>query len=98
MPWRGGLSSGELELPGPAPEFWLFIEIVPGVSGTGEDGIFQHVDGCAELLPEGGFPESVHVLLLSTTIIFTDHESREREAMGRPNPGQLSWISCGGEL
>lgn len=31
------------------------------------------------------------------SITFTDHEIRKREAIGRPNPGRLSWISYIGE-
>ncbi len=30
-------------------------------AGTGEQGVFEHVDSCAELLPEGGPPQGIHL-------------------------------------
>src|SRR5947199_8128427 len=30
-------------------------------AGTGEQGVFEHVDSRAELLPEGGSPQEIHL-------------------------------------
>src|SRR5207248_1778606 len=30
-------------------------------AGTGEQGVFEHVDSRAELLPEGGTPQGIHL-------------------------------------
>src|SRR5712692_2123829 len=33
---------------------------IPMRAGTGEQGVFEHVDSRAELLPEGGSPQGIH--------------------------------------
>ena len=34
---------------------------IPMRAGTGEQGVFEHVDSRAELLPEGGPPQGIHL-------------------------------------
>ncbi len=34
---------------------------IPMRAGTGEQGVFEHVDSRAELLPEGGTPQWIHL-------------------------------------
>ena len=43
-------------------------------AGTGEQGVFEHVDSRAELLPEGGPPQGIH---LYTSKCHAAHNSRQ---------------------
>src|SRR6266702_2347462 len=52
-------------------------------AGTGEQSVFEHVDSRAELLPEGGSPQGIH-LNASYMLIMIDYSNPFSMALAKP--------------